>query len=117
MKIINEVIIVEGQNDYNFLKSFLDAEMIKTEGPSLPGHVIELILTYRNSGKSFIILTDHDGPGEQIRRLLKTLIPEAKHAFLDVKKSKYKRKVGVEHTSKQEVLTALENIEIGRAHV
>ncbi len=110
MKKINEIIIVEGQKDFNFLKSFLDADIVKTEGTSLPGNVVNALLEYRRKGKEFIILTDPDGPGEQIRRALKTLLPEAKHAFIDAKKSKYKNKVGVEHTSKQEVLQALENM-------
>ena len=110
MKKIKEVIIVEGQKDYTFLKSFLDAEIVKTEGTSLPGNVIELLLEYKRQGKSFIILTDPDGPGEQIRRALQAIIPYAKHAFLDAKKSKYKNKVGVEHASRQEVLASLENM-------
>lgn len=110
MEKIKEIIIVEGQNDLNVLQSFLDATIIKTEGTSLPGDVIELLLSYKQMKKEFIILTDPDGPGEQIRRALATLLPHAKHAFLDAKKSKYKNKVGVEHASRQEIRLALENL-------
>lgn len=110
MKKIKEIIIVEGQNDVNRLKSFLDATIVKTEGTSLPGDVVELLLCYKNAGKEFIILSDPDGPGEQIRRALASLLPGAKHAFLDAKKSKYKNKVGVEHASKHEIFLALESL-------
>ena len=110
MKKIKEIIIVEGQKDFTYLKSFLDAEIIKTEGTSLPGDVIELILSYKQQEKDFIILTDPDGPGEQIRRILASLLPHAKHAFLDAKKSKHKNKIGVEHAGKMEILQALENL-------
>lgn len=110
MKKIKQIIIVEGQNDFNVLKSFLDAHIVKTEGTSLPGDVIELLLGYQSEGKEFIIFTDPDGPGEQIRRALVSLLPHAKHAFIDAKKSKYKNKVGVEHASRHEILLALENL-------
>lgn len=110
MKKIKEIIIVEGKNDFNYLKSFLDAEIVKTEGTSLPGSLIELLLTYKQENKDFIILTDPDAPGEQIRRSLSLIIPNAKHAFLDASKSKYKNKIGVEHASRQEILRALEHL-------
>ncbi len=110
MNKIKQVIIVEGKHDIDFLLSFLAADFIKTDGTSLPKQTQELLLTMAQQGREFIILTDPDAPGERIRKQLQALLPNAKHAFIEVKKSKYKNKVGVEHTTKKEVLTALDQL-------
>ncbi len=109
MEKIKQVIIVEGKHDIDFLSTFLHADFIKTDGTSLPNKTKDYIKTLSKT-REFIILTDPDSPGEKIRKELQELIPNARHAFINVKKAKYKNKVGVEHTTKEEVLSALNNL-------
>lgn len=108
MKKIKEVIIVEGKHDIDFLKSFLDADFIKTDGTSLPKETKEL--KKKMSDRGVIVLTDPDSPGEKIRKEVNELVKNCKHAFIRAKNARYKHKVGVEHTTKEEVLEALENL-------
>ena len=108
MRKIKEVIIVEGKHDIDFLETFLDADFIKTDGTSLPDETKELIKSCNDRG--IIILTDPDHPGEYIRQEVSKLCSNVKHAFVRAKNSRYKKKVGVEHTTKEEVYEALDNM-------
>ena len=108
MRKIKEVIIVEGKHDIDFLETFLDADFIKTDGTSLPEETKELIKSCNERG--IIILTDPDSPGEHIRQEVSKLCSNVKHAFVRAKNSRYKKKVGVEHTTKEEVYEALDNM-------
>ena len=111
MRKIKEIIIVEGKHDVAFLKTFLDAEFIETNGLGLNESTKEMIKELYNQGNEFIVLTDPDFPGEKIRKEIEKIVPNCKHAFVSKQNSisKNKRKVGVEHTTKQEVLEALKN--------
>lgn len=111
MRKIKEIIIVEGRHDVAFLKSFLEADFIETNGLGLNKTTKEMIENLYNQGHEFIVLTDPDFPGEKIRREIQNIVPNCKHAFIRKKEaiSKNKKKVGVEHTTKEEVLQALEN--------
>ena len=109
MNRIEEIIIVEGIHDIAHLKQFLDADFIKTDGSSLPEETKQEILSLKEKGKEFIILTDPDYPGEKIRKQLLELIPNAKQAFVRKEKARTSKKVGVEHADKEEILEALEN--------
>lgn len=111
MQKIKEIIIVEGKHDVSFLKTFLEAEIIETNGLGLNKKTRSMILELYNQGHEFIILTDPDFPGEKIRKEIQEIVPNCKHAFVKKEKSisKNKKKVGVEHTTKEEVLKALEN--------
>lgn len=108
MKKIKEVIIVEGKHDIDFLETFLEADFIKTDGTSLPDATKELIKSCDERG--IIILTDPDSPGEKIRLEVSKLCKNVKHGFIRAKNARYKHKVGVEHTTKEEVLEALDNL-------
>ena len=107
---INEVIIVEGKHDVSFLKTFLDASFIVTEGTSIPSSTIDLINAYKASGKQFIILTDPDYPGTYIRNKLLQIIPDAKVGFVDKEKAKTSKKVGIEHSDEQTIMETLRNL-------
>lgn len=112
MRVIKEVIIVEGKHDIAFLKTFLDALFIETNGLSLPNETKKLIKELSIQGKEFIVLTDPDFPGEKIRKEIETIVPNCKHAFVRKQKaiSKNHKKVGVEHTTREEILKALESM-------
>ena len=111
MRKIKEIIIVEGRHDIAFLKTFLDADFIETNGLGLNKSTREMIENLYKQGHEFVVLTDPDFPGEKIRKEIQKIVPNCKHAFVRKKESisKNKKKVGVEHTTQKEVLQALEN--------
>ena len=110
MKKINEIIVVEGKTDVDFLSSFISADFIKSEGTSLPKEVMDMLINFSKNGRDIIVLTDPDAPGERIRKQIQEKIPSAKHAFVRARFSKRGKKLGVAESTKEEVLRALENI-------
>lgn len=62
--------------------------------------------------RDIILFLDPDYPGERIRKILQSKIPNAKNAFLkkDLAISKNKKKVGIEHAKKEDIIEALENV-------
>ena len=110
MRKVNEVIIVEGKHDIAFLKSFIEADFIETSGTNIPSSTLELINTYKEQGRSFIILTDPDYPGSYIRNKLLEIIPNAKVGFVNKEDAKTDKKVGIEHSTKDIILDCLENL-------
>ena len=58
---IKEVIVVEGKSDLIFLKSFLDAEIIITNGSEISKETLDLIKK-ANETTGVIVLTDPDYP-------------------------------------------------------
>jgi ribonuclease M5 len=107
MKRIKEVIIVEGAHDVAHLKSFIDADIITTNGTSLSQDFWSLLRAYENAGREFIILTDPDSSGAYIRGEILKVVPNAKHGFVSARESKFKNKVGIEHASQIEILKVL----------
>ena len=109
MKKINEIIVVEGKSDKQFLETFLNADILTCNGSAIDGfdknYLIELSKT-----RGVIILTDPDYPGQRIRNEISSYLPVCKHAFVRKENSIKKHKVGVAEASKEEVLFALENV-------
>lgn len=109
MKRVNEVIIVEGKHDIARLKAFLDADIIETKGSSLPDSTINLIKELESQGREFLILTDPDYPGEQIRNKLLKIIPNARQAFIPKERARTSKKVGIEHANEEDIIEAISN--------
>lgn len=107
-KVIKEVIVVEGKNDTNHLKEFFDVETIETNGLGLNKETINLIKNI-NKKRGIILLLDPDTPGEKIRKRINDEIPNLKNVFLFKKEARTKKKVGVEHASKEVLENALKN--------
>ena len=109
MKKINEIIVVEGKSDKQFLETFLNADILTCNGSAIDGfdknYLIELPKT-----RGVIILTDPDYPGQRIRNEISSYLPVCKHAFVRKENSIKRHKVGVAEASKEEVLFALENV-------
>lgn len=109
MKKINEIIVVEGKSDKQFLETFLNADILICNGSAIDGfdknYLIELSKT-----RGVIILTDPDYPGQRIRNEISSYLPVCKHAFVRKENSIKRHKVGVAEASKEEVLFALENV-------
>lgn len=106
---INEVIVVEGKNDANKLKSILDCDVIETSGTHLSKQVIETLKVIQEK-RGIIVFTDPDYPGEYIRKKINDAIPNVKHAFIQKEKAKTTKKVGVEHASKEDIEEALQHL-------
>lgn len=106
---IRELIVVEGKSDIDFLSSFLDADFYQVHGSAISNDDI-VFLSKANESRGIIILTDPDFPGLQIRHKIKEKIPNAKEAFVRKEVSIKHHKVGVAESTKEEVLSALENV-------
>jgi ribonuclease M5 len=106
------VIVVEGIHDEARLKSiYPDCNCVITNGREIDDSTIEYIKELSKTHE-IIIFTDPDSPGEKIRNIITTAVPNAKQAFLRKKDciSNNKKKVGIEHASKEAIINALENV-------
>ena len=95
---MKEILVVEGKNDTNVLKSFLDCDTIETNGTHLGKEILRQIRLAQKT-RGVIIFTDPDFPGEKIRSSINAAIPGCKNAFIDKAKAKTSKKVGVEPVS------------------
>lgn len=100
---IQETIVVEGKHDAARIKSFVEADVLITNGTHVSNDFIELAQRIE-AQRGIIIFTDPDTPGKQIRNKLMKYLPNAKHAMITQKQ----QKVGVEHAREDEILSALE---------
>lgn len=112
---LKEVIVVEGKNDTNKLKSCLDCDTIETQGTHLSKATIK-VLKEIHKKRGIIVFTDPDYPGEYIRKKISEEIPGVKHAFIMKSKAKTSKKVGVEHASKEDILESLQHLMTWQTH-
>lgn len=105
---VEEIIVVEGKNDTNILKKFLQCDTIETNGSALADSVISQVKLAKER-RGVIIFTDPDYPGEKIRRTIDEKVPGCKHAFLpkDAAIDYRKNKVGVEHACEEDIVKAI----------
>lgn len=106
---IKQVIVVEGKNDANVLKSHFDCDMIITHGTSLDEDTLCQIEQAQKE-RGIIIFTDPDYPGEYIRKTINQRIPGCQNAYIEKSKAKTTRKVGVEHASRMDLEEALAHL-------
>ena len=106
---IKEIIVVEGKSDYTYLKSFLDADIIITNGSEISNQTLEVIKK-ANEERGVIILTDPDYPGLRIRNIVSEYIGDCKHAYIEKYKAIKGKKVGIAETNKEDIIKALENV-------
>ena len=106
---IKELIVVEGVNDTKRLQSFFDVDTIETHGMGLSKETIELV-RQANEKRGVILFLDPDAPGEKIRKRLNEAIPGLKNAFVMKEDARTKKKVGIEHASKEVLEEALSNL-------
>ena len=66
---MKEILVVEGKNDTNVLKSFLDCDTIETNGTHLGKEILRQIRLAQKM-RGVIIFTDPDFPGEKILSLI-----------------------------------------------
>lgn len=106
---IKELIVVEGKTDLIFLKSFLDADIVITNGSEISKKTLDFIKE-ASKRQGVIILTDPDYPGLRIRNIISEYIGECKHAYIEKKKAIKGKKVGIAETKKEDIIEALNNV-------
>ena len=74
---MKEILVVEGKNDTNVLKSFLDCDTIETNGTHLGKEILRQIRLAQKT-RGVIIFTDPDFPGEKIRSCINAAVPGCK---------------------------------------
>ena len=67
------VIVVEGKMDKDLLQSFLDADIITTNGSEVSRETIEYIRALSKT-RTIVVLTDPDAPGKRTARLRDSLM-------------------------------------------
>lgn len=103
------LIVVEGKTDKDLIESFLDADIVTTNGSEVSRETIDFIRK-ASEVRSVVVLTDPDAPGKRIRDLLDEHIPGLLHAFIPKEKAIKHHKVGVAESSKDVILEALANL-------
>ncbi|MBC7087835.1 MAG: ribonuclease M5 [Tissierellales bacterium] len=106
---IKEVIVVEGKDDIAKVKSAIECECIATNGFAYGKKFIN-ILKKIDRERGIIIFTDPDYQGEKIRRELKKLFPNAKHAFLSQEKALKDGDIGIENANKEDIIEAISKV-------
>jgi len=106
---IKEIIVVEGIHDSQKIKTFVDCDTIETNGTNLNKRTLSLIAMLQKQ-RGVIIFTDPDVPGEKIRSKINQNVPGCKNAFIEKKKARTTRKVGVEHADGGDIIEALRHL-------
>ena len=109
----NTLIVVEGKTDIAYLSSFIDADFYSVNGSAVSESDVNFIKEYLKKG-DVIVLTDPDFPGKKIRNYLNQQIEGLKNAYVRKELSIKRHKVGVAECDKNEIMNALQNIEVIR---
>lgn len=100
------IIVVEGASDKTLLESFLDAQIITTNGSDVPYETIGFLKEAKKLHE-IVVLTDPDSPGKRIRDVLDKEISGLHHAYVPKRKAVKKGKVGVAESDKDTIMEAL----------
>lgn len=103
------IIVVEGATDEALISSFLDADIVITNGSAVPRETIEY-LKKASVTRDIVVLTDPDFPGKRIRDVLNNAIPNLQHAFVLKEHSIKHHKVGVAESTEEDIKEALSHL-------
>lgn len=103
---INEIIVVEGKHDTITIQNCVEADTIETHGTSLNLETLDYIKEMQKL-RGVIVFTDPDTPGDKIRHRVNEYVSGCKNAFLVQDKAKGKKKIGIEHAAKEDIIEAL----------
>lgn len=106
---ISEVIVVEGRDDIAAVKNAVNATIIATHGFGIKKSTWKQIKNAYDT-RGIIIFTDPDFAGNQIRKRIKTMCPEAKEAFLAKVEATKAGDIGIENASPEAIRKALEKV-------
>ena len=105
-KIINDVIVVEGNSDIAYLSSYIKAIYVATRGNQIPQKEIDF-LNHLPKDKRILVLTDSDEAGQYIRERLNKLFIKCENIYVDISKCHKNGKHGVAECEIEEILTKL----------
>lgn len=103
------VIVVEGKTDKDFIGTFLNCDIIMTNGSEVSRETIDYVKHVATT-RQVIVMTDPDAPGKRIRDILNQNVPGLQNAYLPKEKCIKRHKVGVAESSCQVVLDALKHL-------
>lgn len=103
--IINDAVVVEGTWDASYISSFVDCEIIVTNGLDVPQNEIDYLKNL-SKYKKILVLTDPDEAGETIRRRIHDQV-EAIDVVVDKTKCNKNHKHGVAECEKDELIKCL----------
>ncbi|MBN2910680.1 ribonuclease M5 [Polycladomyces sp. WAk] len=106
---LKEVIVVEGKNDTAAVRRAVSADTLETGGDAVDETVLAAI-EQAQAKRGVIIMTDPDGAGERIRRIISQRVEGCKHAFLTREEATGKDGIGVEHASPEAIRRALSEV-------
>jgi ribonuclease M5 len=109
IKLVKEIIVVEGRDDVTAVKKAVDAELITTGGFGFPKGVMKRIKEAQKR-RGVIIFTDPDFAGEKIRKKIAAQIPGCKHAFLPREEAIKDGDIGIENASRESIIAALNKV-------
>lgn len=110
----NKVVVVEGYHDLARIKTiYPQLEVVITNGSEISKDTLQELKRLNNE-RGLLLFLDPDVPGERIRRIINDYVGPTAHAFLPKEKciSKNKKKVGIEHASKEDIIIALSSFKI-----
>jgi ribonuclease M5 len=105
------IYVVEGKHDADKIRKIISGAIcVVTNGTHITEDTIKLIKEYQKNYEIVLVL-DPDFPGEKIRKIITNEIGACKHIYVDknIAISKNKKKVGIEHISKNNLSSILEN--------
>ncbi|MDD4212868.1 MAG: ribonuclease M5 [Bacilli bacterium] len=108
------IVVVEGVHDASrLLAIFPHLQVLTTNGSAISFEFLEA-LKRLSLDHTIVCCLDPDHPGERIRKIIMEAIPTAQHVFAPKKAaiSRSKRKVGIEHMSKEAILSLFDTIQI-----
>jgi ribonuclease M5 len=103
------LIVVEGKTDKDLIESFMDADIVITNGSEVSRETIDFIAKAAEK-RSVVVLTDPDAPGKRIRDVLDQHIPGLLHAYIPKEFAIKHHKVGVAESSKAVIEEALAHL-------
>lgn len=103
------LIVVEGKTDKDLIESFLECDIVTTNGSEVSRETIDY-LKEASKHRPIIVLTDPDSPGKRIRDILNENIPGLLHAYVPKEKCIKHHKVGVAESSRKVIEEALANL-------
>ena len=106
---LNELIVVEGKTDIDFLSSFIEADFYSVNGSAISSKDLSFLKEIEKN-RPIIILTDPDFPGKKIREILNSNLTNVYNAYVRKEFSIKNHKVGVAESTINEVLLALNNL-------
>lgn len=103
------IIVCEGKSDESLISSFLDCDIVTTNGSAISEEVLSY-LEEASKTRDIVLLLDPDSPGKKIRDTIASRVPNVKHAFIPKEKAIKNHKVGVAESDKETILESLKNL-------